>query len=124
MYFIWNIRKNGNEILVKTPSEIKIHNQIIGKETDEDNFLIGIEKLCCRCCVSDKNKKKFIDLADFILDRIVSVDYLIKINNDFEKIKAIILLQEYKELIRNMSNFGFEKHLENIDFILVQKSVQ
>ena len=78
------------------------------------NFLNFFDKICFNNLIFNKDRKKFVQLANEIIDKKMSVEYLINSMSNVEKLKFLVLNEEQKEYFQSMPKFDFQKHFENI----------
>lgn len=72
------------------------------------------ELFCMKELIFEKRKRNFMKLSNDIIDKKISLEYLLKFYSNLEKIKIILLNKEQQKIFSAMPNFSMEKHVNEI----------
>ena len=64
--------------------------------------------------IFEKRKRNFMKLSNDIIDKKISLEYLLKNYSNMEKMKIILLNKDQQEVFSAMPNFRLEKHVNDI----------
>ena len=72
------------------------------------------DKVCFNCCIFKKDKRKFVHIANEIIDKNLSVEFILSSFSKIENIKNLMLNEEQKQNLSTMPYLNFIKHYENL----------
>lgn len=99
-------RKSNSKLFDDSKNQSKLSNK--GKEIKLFSF---VEKFCLKEFIINKKKRHLINIASCIIDRKLSIEFLLYHFSNFEKLKIIMLTEEQKLHLVNLPNFNINNHL-------------
>lgn len=78
------------------------------------NFLNFFDLFCFKELLTNKKKRNFLKLANEIINKKLSIEYILKSYSNFEKLKMIVLNKEQINNFNSIPNFKIEKHLTEL----------
>jgi hypothetical protein len=101
--------------------KIKSSSNLLKKNYKNLPQILGIIDLfCLKECIINKKKRHFFKLATNIIDKKLSLEYLLKFYSNFEKLKLLVLTKEQQDIFTAIPNFKLEKHLS--EFVNLRKN--
>lgn len=73
-----------------------------------------MEKFFLKECILNKKKRYLINIASDIIDRKLSLEFLLKHYSNFEKIKIMLLTKEQQQILPSLPNFKIYNHLNEL----------
>lgn len=73
------------------------------------------DSICFNRFICNKNKRNFVLLASNLINKKISIEHLLKISNNLEKLKDFILDEEKAKEFNELPVLPFEKQLTNFD---------
>ena len=89
----------------------RIKKSLINKYDNQQKFFNFYDLICFRELLVNKNKRNFLKIAIDIIDKKLSIEYLLKFYSNFEKMKLILMNNEQVNELNSIPNFKIEKHL-------------
>jgi len=99
---------------MKTLSKkMQSYSKTLSKSRESVPKILSIFELFCpKICVCEKKKKDFLILAEYIFNKKLSLEYLLKHYSNFEKMKSVFLNKEQQDNYEAiLPNLKLEKHL-------------
>ncbi len=72
------------------------------------------ELFCMKELIFEKRKRNFMKISNDIINKKISLEYLLKYYSNLEKMKIILLNKEQQEVFSGMPNFCLENHVNEI----------
>lgn len=101
-----NDLNENNEIIVQQKKK--------NVKTSKNNFSFW-NSLCFNFCIINKKKKNFVRITSQIIYNRLSVEYLLKLSNNFEALKKKTLNDEEYENFAVTSKRSFEEQMKEFD---------
>lgn len=73
-----------------------------------------MELFCLRACIFKKRKKKYLTLTSNIIDKKISLEFMLKYFSNFEKLKSMLLNKEEQEKFYSISNFKLDQQIKEM----------
>jgi hypothetical protein len=85
------------------------------KENNSIRYFSFWNTLCFRFCIKNKMKKNFINFANLLINKKLSIEYYLEMSNQIEIIKKLTLdEEEYKEF-DNYQHLEFKEQTEKLE---------
>lgn len=110
--------------LIKSKENPRIKKSVSRKEGKSIKYFSFLNTLCCKFCIINPIRQKFIKLASKLVDKKLSIENILEVSNDLEILKKINLNDEQIYVFNDFPHLTFKEQLKEfkIDYSVVNDS--
>jgi hypothetical protein len=73
-----------------------------------------VESLLCSCCTKLNSSKRILDNTSLIMRKHMSIDYLLRLLSEFERMKKIMMTDDQQRVFEHLNNPTIEEYIKSM----------